>query len=91
MMVDLVQSLVYNVLGGFYMSTIVNIHQAKTHFSKLLERVMNGEQIVIAKAGKPIALLSPVVEAPAQRVPGNDAGKVIIGPDFDAPLPEFEL
>jgi prevent-host-death family protein len=73
------------------MSTVVNIHQAKTHLSKLLERVMQGEEIIIAKAGKPIALLSPVAEAPAQRVPGNDAGKVIIAPDFDAPLPEFEL
>ncbi|MBI1878714.1 MAG: type II toxin-antitoxin system Phd/YefM family antitoxin [Chloroflexi bacterium] len=60
------------------MSTVVNIHQAKTHLSKLLERVMKGEQIVIAKAGKPIALLSPVAEMPARRVPGNDAGRVVI-------------
>jgi prevent-host-death family protein len=71
--------------------TTVNIHQAKTHLSKLLERVMQGEQIIIAKAGRPIAVLSPISEAPAPRIPGNDVGQVIISPDFDAPLPEFEL
>jgi len=70
--------------------TTVNIHEAKTHLSKLLTRVMNGERIIIAKAGRPIAVLSPIAEVPAQRVPGNDTGKMIIGPDFDAPLPEFE-
>ena len=73
------------------MTTVVNIHQAKTHLSKLLERVMKGEQFVIAKAGKPIALLSPVAETPIRRLPGNDTGKVIHAPDFDAPLPEFEV
>jgi antitoxin (DNA-binding transcriptional repressor) of toxin-antitoxin stability system len=51
---------------------------------------MNGEEIVIAKSGKPVAVLSPYKEAPADRVPGNDAGRVVIGPDFDAPLPEFD-
>ncbi len=72
------------------MMTKVNVHEAKTHFSKLLTRVMNGEQIIIAKAGKPVAVLMPIAETPARRVPGNDAGKVVIHPDFDAPLPEFE-
>lgn len=52
---------------------------------------MNGEEIIIAKAGKPVAVLSPFEEAPRRRVPGNDAGKVVIGPDFDEPLPEFDL
>ena len=73
------------------MDTKVNIHEAKTHLSKLLQRVMNGERIIIAKAGKPVAVLSPVEAAPERRIPGNDMGKVVIGPDFDAPLPEFEL
>lgn len=73
------------------METIINIHEAKTHLSRLLERVMKGEKIIIAKAGKPIAVLSPLVEPPAQRIPGNDAGKVVIAPDFDAPLSEFDL
>ncbi len=70
---------------------IYNIHEAKTHFSKLLERVLNGEEIVIAKSGKPIARILPLAaEGPALRVPGIDKGKVILMPDFDAPLPEFE-
>ncbi len=69
----------------------VNIHEAKTQLSKLLRRVMNGEQIIIAHAGQPVAVLSPFREAPAQRTPGNDAGRVIIQADFDDPLPEFDL
>ena len=73
------------------MNTKVNIHEAKTHLSKLLQRVMNGERIVIAKAGKPIAVLSPIEAAPEPRIPGNDRGKVILATDFDAPLPEFDL
>ena len=71
--------------------TTVTIHQAQTHLSKLLIRVMNGEEIIITEAGKPIALLSPVRQAPSQRIPGNDAGKVIIQPNFDDPLPEFDI
>ena len=73
------------------MDTKVNIHEAKTHLSKLLQRVMNGERIIIAKAGKPVAILSPVDAAPEPRIPGNDVGKVIFAADFDEPLPEFEL
>ena len=73
------------------MATIVNIHEAKTHLSKLLQRVMNGEQIIIAKAGNPIAVLVPYSELTKDRVPGIDAGKVVISPDFDDPLPEFDL
>lgn len=73
------------------MKTKVNVHEAKTQFSKLLQRVMNGERIIIAKAGKPVAVLSPIKEAPERRQPGNDAGKVVIAPDFDAPLPDFDL
>ena len=71
--------------------TQVNIHQAKTHLSRLLARVAAGEEIVIAKAGKPIARLVPV-EGPAQdRVAGGDEGQVWIADDFDAPLPEEVL
>ena len=72
------------------MQTKVTVHEAKTHLLKLLQRVMNGEKIIIAKAGKPVAVLLPIEEAPAQRTPGNDAGKVIIAPDFDDPLSEFD-
>ncbi len=72
--------------------TIFNVHEAKTHFSKLLERVLNGEEVVIAKAGKPVARVLPfVADDFSPRVPGIDKGKVIIKFDFDAPLPEFDL
>jgi len=72
--------------------TVFNIHDAKTHFSKLLERVLNGEEVVIAKAGKPVARILPYgLDDHSPRVPGIDRGKLIIMPDFDAPLPEFEL
>jgi prevent-host-death family protein len=71
---------------------IFNIHEAKTHFSKLLERVQNGEEVVIAKAGKPVARILPyATEDISPRLSGIDRGKVIIMPDFDAPLPEFDL
>ncbi|MBN2147527.1 MAG: type II toxin-antitoxin system Phd/YefM family antitoxin [Anaerolineales bacterium] len=71
---------------------IFNIHEAKTHFSKLLERVLSGEEIVIAKAGKPIARILPFAgDDISPRAPGIDKGKVMILPDFDAPLPEFDL
>jgi prevent-host-death family protein len=73
------------------MEKTVNIHEAKTHLSKLLKRVMSGERIVIAKAGVPIAVLAPIDDVPDNRIPGMDAGKLVISPDFDAPLPEFDL
>jgi antitoxin (DNA-binding transcriptional repressor) of toxin-antitoxin stability system len=52
--------------------------------------VANGEEIVIAKAGKPVAILSPFTKPAPRRTPGSDAGKVIIKPEFDEPLPEFD-
>ena len=69
----------------------MNVHEAKKHLSKLLQRVMNGERFVITIAGEPVAVLSPFEDAPESRNPGNDKGKVTIADDFDAPLPEFEL
>ena len=65
----------------------VNIHEAKTHLSRLLERVVAGEEVVIAKAGKPIARLTRLRQ-PGKRILGMDAGKVWIADDFDAPLPD---
>ena len=69
------------------MGSQVNVHQAKTHLSRLLARVEAGERIVIARAGRPIAVLSPV-DHPKLRKPGNE--RIVIGDDFDAPVPEFE-
>jgi prevent-host-death family protein len=68
--------------------TIVNIHAAKTHLSRLVARVRQGEEIVIAKAGKPLVRIIPIEERPTNRVPGIDRGKGWIADDFDAPLPE---
>ncbi len=70
------------------MGDVVNIHDAKTHFSKLIERVLAGEEITIARAGKPVARLSAIRESPRRRVPGNDA--VVIHPNFDDPIPEWD-
>jgi len=69
---------------------MVNVHEAKTHFSKLLVRVEAGERIVIARAGKPVAVLSRVDTKIKRRMPGNDADLVKMTPNFDLPLPEFE-
>lgn len=68
--------------------TIFNIHQAKTNFSKLIEAVMQGEEIIIAKAGKPAAKLIPITPSKPKRKPGALKGKIKISEDFDAPLPE---
>ncbi len=66
----------------------VNVHEAKTHFSRLLARVSKGEEIVIARAGKPVARLVPLVSSTTRRTPGSAAGAVRVSDDFDAPLPE---
>lgn len=65
----------------------VNIHQAKTNFSKLVEAAMRGEEIIIAKAGKPAAKLIPIKSVKPKRKPGALKGKIRISADFDAPLP----
>jgi prevent-host-death family protein len=62
----------------------VSVRDAKIHFSKLLERVSAGEEIVIAKAGKPVARLSPILPTSRKkRVPGIDKGKIWMAKDFD--------
>jgi prevent-host-death family protein len=70
------------------MSEAVNVHEAKTHFSRLLERVNRGEEIVIAKSGKPVARLVPFGEKPTKRIPGTAKGQIIIKRNFEAPLPK---
>ena len=66
----------------------VSLYEAKTHLSALVERAAGGEQIVIAKSGKPKALLAPLEHTRAERRPGRGRGKWRVGPDFDAPLPD---
>lgn len=66
---------------------VVNIHEAKTHFSKLVDSVLHGNEIIIAMAGKPVAKLGPIEKKPKRKL-GVLKGKVKIAKDFDAPLPE---
>lgn len=63
-----------------------NVHDAKTHFSRLLERVAQGEEVIIAKSGRPVAKLVRVAAEP--RKPGRLKGRIRITPDFDEPLPD---
>jgi prevent-host-death family protein len=67
--------------------TEVNVHEAKTHLSRLLKRVAAGEEIVIARAGRPIAKLVPVTSVHTP-VFGIDRGRFEVPEDFDAPLPD---
>ena len=66
----------------------VNLHEAKTNFSRLVERAARGEEIVIAKTGRPLARLVPLARRTTPRPLGLLAGQVTIGPDFDEPLPD---
>ena len=65
---------------------LFNVHYAKTHLSRLLDRVAAGEEIVLGKHGKAVAKLVPI--QPVTRRPGRLKGKIRIAADFDAPLPE---
>ncbi len=73
------------------MAVTVNIHEAKTNLSRLLARVSAGEEIIITRAGTPVARLVAINPKPRQRKLGSAAGKIHIAPDFDAPLPEEVL
>jgi prevent-host-death family protein len=66
----------------------VNIHEAKTQFSRLVDAAANGEEIIIAKAGKPAARLVPLERVKTKRRFGALKGKIRIADDFDAPLPD---
>jgi prevent-host-death family protein len=66
----------------------VNIHEAKTHLSRLIQEVVAGEEIVIANAGRPVARLLPVGGPGAARSLGFMKGRIAVAPDFDAPLPD---
>jgi len=68
------------------MAEQVNIHEARTHLSRLVERAEAGEEILIARAGRPAARLVPV-SAKGERTLGTLRGRIRIGDDFDDPLP----
>lgn len=63
------------------------MHDAKTHLSRLLDEVTRGTEIIIAKAGKPVARLVPIESPRPPRTPGFLRGKIRVADDFDAPLP----
>ena len=65
----------------------VNVHEAKSNLSKLLARVEAGEEVIIARAGRPVARLS-AVPARRSRTPGRLAGKLRVSEDFDDALPD---
>jgi prevent-host-death family protein len=71
----------------------VNIHAAKTHLSRLIDAAASGEEILIARAGRPVARLMPLegTVAPQRRQLGQLSGQFIVPNDFDAPLPEDVL
>jgi prevent-host-death family protein len=66
--------------------SVFNVHDAKTNLSRLLERVAQGEEVIIAKSGRPVAKLVRMTVEP--RRPGRLKGRIRIGPDFDEPLPD---
>ncbi|MEK6245348.1 MAG: type II toxin-antitoxin system Phd/YefM family antitoxin [Pseudomonadota bacterium] len=67
---------------------MVNIHEAKTQFSRLIERVCAGEEIIIARGGKPVARLAPLQQSVKPRTPGLLKGKIWVAKDFNAPPPD---
>jgi prevent-host-death family protein len=67
---------------------IKNLYEAKTELSALVERAAKGEEIIIAKNGKPLARLVPLAKTKGKRKPGGWEGKVWISDDFNAPLPD---
>lgn len=68
-----------------------NVHEAKTHLSRLLDQVAAGEEVILAKAGVPVARIVPVVRALVDRELGTERGRVFIADDFDAPLSDDVL
>lgn len=67
---------------------LVNIHDAKTHFSKFINQALKGDEIIIARDGKPLIRLVPYTEETKTRRGGQFKGLIQISDDFDAPLPE---
>lgn len=68
--------------------SMVNIHQAKTNLSKLVDAVMHGEEVIIAKSGKPLIKMIRLDDQATHRKPGLLKGRITLSPDFNAPLPD---
>jgi antitoxin (DNA-binding transcriptional repressor) of toxin-antitoxin stability system len=73
------------------MAEIVNMHQAKTSLSRLVERALAGEEVVIARNGERLVKLAPVPKERKPRVPGRYKGQIRMAPDCFEPMSEVEL
>ena len=73
------------------MADPINIHEAKTHFSRLVERVEAGEELVIARAGRPVARLVPIAARTEPRMPGLLKGELRLAEDWDSPAVNAEI
>jgi prevent-host-death family protein len=73
------------------MERAVNIHEAKTHLSRLVERVEAGEEITLARAGRPVARLVPYATRRQPRVPGSLKGRLTLADDWDSPEVNAEI
>lgn len=73
------------------MTVLVNMHEAKSSLSRLVERALAGEEIVIARNGQPLVKLVPLPKNATPRIPGRSKGKIWVAPDCFAPLSEEEL
>lgn len=72
--------------GATSMATVVNIHQAKTHFSKIVDEAAAGGEVIIAKAGRQVARLVPIEAFPRRKKLGGLKGRIKVPDDFNAPL-----
>jgi prevent-host-death family protein len=72
-------------------TNLVTIHQAKTNLSRLIQKALGGEEVIIARGSKPVARLLPIGDLKGKRQPGSLKGKLVVGPEFFEVLPEDEL
>ena len=72
------------------MAEIVNMHEAKTSLSRLVERALAGEEVVIARKGEPLVKLVPIEKKPKRRIPGRSKGKIKMSADFEFTDKEIE-
>jgi prevent-host-death family protein len=80
-----------NQTKSYRCMVIVNVHEAKTHLSRILERVAAGEEVILAKAGKPVARIVPYEAPSRRRTFGYARGRIEIPDSFFEPLPDDEL
>jgi prevent-host-death family protein len=70
---------------------VVTVHEAKTNLSRLLAKVTDGEEVIIARGKTPVARLVAIGETKGRRIPGRLKGQISVGPEFFEPLPDDEL